>query len=559
MIMCCNYWVYVNISQVSQEKPDSVDIVIMTEKGIKIMKIAKKFFGKIKWLARFVQTLSFFMLVVIFPLNIIQGAESRSESDTERLEAQIWNEAPEKLFQVERGIVNIIQNNPKSVYGHYLYARYLMRLYLENPFDQDVIKKINTVSLQTKMLQQKGEWHFLLEAEYLDMIGESEKAVALVQSLIKDKTIKKSWRAYFDLARYRMGIASNEEITKLLKLSLENMHGNSSIVLPYLITHLKGSESPKALLAHLEKLDKIYHDEQLKMALGQMYSENKRFKEAAQKFSEVIAINPQNGDAQINVVLLNNEGKKENIYEMKKIESILARGDIFLSDERKVGLYFKMGSYYLHSKAFDAANNAFVQALKKNYDKQAMITEIYRDFSREHEYAHLEGFLKYASDKIPGEPFIYGALGRIYSEQLKKQTEAIVSYKNALLLDPEQTDFYNGIGVAFYHMENYGAAINAFQAAISVDPEDALAHYNVACLLAKFGKSREALASLSTAISLDPTLRLSALSDADFASLKESKDFMALTAKHTEPGLGDDEPDVFMVETQDGTAPALSH
>lgn len=55
---------------------------------------------------------------------------------------------------------------------------------------------------------------------------------------------------------------------------------------------------------------------------------------------------------------------------------------------------------------------------------------------------------------------------------------AIREYKQALLLDPENVNVYNSLGVCYGVMEAYDKALEEFQTAISLDPGEVMALYN---------------------------------------------------------------------------------
>lgn len=74
-------------------------------------------------------------------------------------------------------------------------------------------------------------------------------------------------------------------------------------------------------------------------------------------------------------------------------------------------------------------------------------------------------------------------------------------------------------------------AIDLHMQAITVDPEFAPAYYNLAAVFAKTNRSKEALASLNKAISLDEKYRAMAKRDKDFDSVRSLPEFIALTER----------------------------
>src|SRR5690606_24747905 len=94
--------------------------------------------------------------------------------------------------------------------------------------------------------------------------------------------------------------------------------------------------------------------------------------------------------------------------------------------------------------------------------------------------------------------------------------------------EPGRSDFYNGMGLAYYRMQRQEDALRLFKEATKVDPNDATARYNEACVLARLGRVEQAIGSLQEAITLDPRLVHTARKDADFANMNSNADFKKL-------------------------------
>lgn len=75
------------------------------------------------------------------------------------------------------------------------------------------------------------------------------------------------------------------------------------------------------------------------------------------------------------------------------------------------------------------------------------------------------------------------------------------------------------------------AAVRLFEQIVSLNPDDAYAHYNLACGYSRTGRSAEALRELAEAIRLDPKLATAALGDTDLIPLRETTEFKQLTAE----------------------------
>ncbi len=77
---------------------------------------------------------------------------------------------------------------------------------------------------------------------------------------------------------------------------------------------------------------------------------------------------------------------------------------------------------------------------------------------------------------------------------------ALLSYKEALALDPKYADAQNNIGTVYEEVGDYRRSIEAFRAAIALDPQHRVAHNNLANVLKQMAFFPEALAAAEDAV-----------------------------------------------------------
>jgi tetratricopeptide (TPR) repeat protein len=75
---------------------------------------------------------------------------------------------------------------------------------------------------------------------------------------------------------------------------------------------------------------------------------------------------------------------------------------------------------------------------------------------------------------------------------LKRYDEALVAYEQAIRLDPNFAIAYYGKGVALRNLKRYDEAIAAYEQAIRLDPNFAIAYYSKGLALDRLGQSKEA-------------------------------------------------------------------
>lgn len=95
------------------------------------------------------------------------------------------------------------------------------------------------------------------------------------------------------------------------------------------------------------------------------------------------------------------------------------------------------------------------------------------------------------------------AVGRLHLAEGRTDA-AILRFRNALILEPENGEALNGLGVAYGQQGRYELAVEAFRAALASMPDSAHLLNNLGFAQMKAGRLQEAAASLKRALALDP-------------------------------------------------------
>ena len=141
---------------------------------------------------------------------------------------------------------------------------------------------------------------------------------------------------------------------------------------------------------------------------------------------------------------------------------------------------------------------------------------------------HLASLLKNISRSQPGTGVVYAILAETLSEKLGHHDEAIEAFSNAIVLDPNRSDYYNGMGLAYYRKKDFNSALNTFSEASKIDPNDAVARYNEACIHSLLNNKSKAINKLKDALALDPRLTENVKSDADLDNIRGEAAFQEM-------------------------------
>ena len=92
-----------------------------------------------------------------------------------------------------------------------------------------------------------------------------------------------------------------------------------------------------------------------------------------------------------------------------------------------------------------------------------------------------------------------------YDAEENTRAQAIEAYEHALSIDPQKVDALLNCGTLCYEDGNLKKAAGCFMRALQVDPENALAHFNLGSVLEEVGRLEAARLHLRNAVRLDPS------------------------------------------------------
>jgi tetratricopeptide (TPR) repeat protein len=91
-----------------------------------------------------------------------------------------------------------------------------------------------------------------------------------------------------------------------------------------------------------------------------------------------------------------------------------------------------------------------------------------------------------------------------YDAEENTRAQAIEAYDHALSIDPQKVDALLNCGTLCYEEGNLKKAAEYFMRALQADPENALAHFNLGSVLEEIGRLEAARLHLRNAVRLDP-------------------------------------------------------
>jgi tetratricopeptide (TPR) repeat protein len=460
------------------------------------------------------------------------------------IEVRTWTSDENELDQVEHDLVRIIQVQPNSAYAHHLLSHLMVRLYSKNPGDMYLLKQASDLAQQAIDLDPTFPGGYASYAHLLDLMGNTDAAVKLLGDA-EAAGVEPNWRFYLTRARLTADVTSTDTTLNLLRTALSFTETQPDVIVPYIIAILNTQKSPQAVLSSLEDWYSKYPNDLFALSLGLAYSEGRHYIKAEAVYKSILARNPEHLEAAVNLAVLQYKQLKSTEKAITTLEGALAKkqGHLNVASENMIRLH--LGAAYLREKKFDAARGMFDRTVARDPSNVAVLDFVTNAYRGENAHQELVRFLEGVTRNIAGVGIYYALLGETLSEKLGKHAQAVSAYNNAITLDPRRSDFYNGLGLAIYRDKNYDTALKAFVKATEIDPSDATAHYNEACMLSLLGQTDDAISSLAEALTLDPRLLKSAANDDDFRNLRGSVKFRNLMT-------GNEQKDVLRPDTEIG-------
>ena len=464
--------------------------------------------------------------------------EKLAKTDVSSIEDRVWGSDEQDLSRLHLEVVRMMQKRPASPWAHYLLSHIQVRQFSMDPSELHLLRQASELAQQAVDLDPKSEFGYIALSDILDLMGYSGKAAALLDEA-EASGINTTWRFPFTRARLISDQAHNGRVLGLLEKALNAQESRPAVIVPYIVAVLQNSFVGEELIEKLADWNTRNPHLLFDQASAKTYTDLNRPEKAYEIYARIQKSWPENREAKVNAAILLYRNLKRGRDASVLLEKVLAESTENLEASVESTIRVHLAAAYLSQKRNELAKANFLRSMKISSDVVPIIDFAAKEYRVHKQQKGLVDFLIKANREIPGTGIAYALLGETLSETLKDHKKAIRAFRDAITLEPQRSDFYNGLGLTYYRMEQFPDALNLFTAATRVDPNDATARYNEACALALLGRSEEALGSLQEAIALDPRLQLTAQSDKDFASIRQNAEFHALVAS-PENKLGPD-------------------
>ncbi len=457
------------------------------------------------------------------------GETAKANLDIELI---TWQGEKSTFSDIENTLTRRIQVDPYSAKDHYLLAHLYIRKYSESPSEMNLLKKASDLAQQSIDLSPAKEYGYVALAEVLDVMGQTNSALQILRN--NSSPFKKGWRTSFIIARLQLDRLGNDEVLAALKGALNKKGASHEIISPYALAIMKSQYQNSQLLKILRQWNQEHPSETFNLAIGNTLVNQGKYKQAHRIYKKIYTPDYKHQEAMLNdaIILAKHLKKRQKAKTLlRKILKSAAKSSP-TNNVRMAAASRQLGEIYLAERKHRFARKHFVNAVIASPNRFRSLETITESYREQKSYRNLVSTIKALNEEMPGSGILHALLGETLSEDLKDHESALNAFTDAIILEPNRSDFYNGMGLAYYRSNKLNKALSMFNFASQIDPEDAVAKYNSACVMARQNKKSEAITSLREAINLDPRLIQNAKQDKDFRSIRQTQGFNELIEPH---------------------------
>lgn len=464
----------------------------------------------------------------LLALGMTLGAvEALAAPEPRSLEVRVWTADEHELPLLEHDVVREMQVNPTSPMAHHLLAHVLVRIFAKDPGDLYILKQASDLAQQAIDLAPKNGIGYVALADILDLMGNADRGLKLLDDAERSG-IEPNWRFYFTRARLLSDEAGTDKVLGLLETALAFTDAERKIIVPYVVAILQAEAHGEELIKKLDGWNQRFASPLFDLTAAITLADLGKFGKAHDLYTKIIKADPGNKEAKVNDAILLYRDLKEGAKATALFEQVLKDHPEDLSPSVRAMITAHLGAAYFQRKMYEEADRNFVAAYNVERNNLGVLDFMTKIFKEQKAHDRLATLLKKLNDQGPGTGVTYALLGETLSEHLSKHDDALMAFADAIILDPERSDYYNGMGLTYYRQKRYERALKLFVQATEVDPNDATARYNEACVLALMGRKDDAINTLAEALTLDPRLTATAEKDADFKDLRSDRKFKDL-------------------------------
>ncbi len=167
--------------------------------------------------------------------------------------------------------------------------------------------------------------------------------------------------------------------------------------------------------------------------------------------------------------------------------------------------HYNLANSLVFLREYDAALEHYKIALTQNPDLKSAYIDLANLYLLKNDLAMMRRTLKYAISRFKYDPdLVYSAAVVLLDGGDTRTAISLLEYCLSIKHDPK---YWNALGNAYYAMDNYDKAMECYNNALKLDPENAEAWNNKGFTYFTLGQMNAAIDSYTKAIELNPSYR----------------------------------------------------
>ena len=230
--------------------------------------------------------------------------------------------------------------------------------------------------------------------------------------------------------------------------------------------------------------------------LGTIYSRQKRYAPAIERFEHAIVLDPKNAEALNNLaVIYRQTGDPERAIE-------LVRRAIEL-EPRNGEMFYNLGNIHKDRGDLDEAIEAYERSIDADPSLAAAYNNLGTLYDAQDRHEEAMAAFERGLEHDPNHPTLNYNLGNTY-QAVERLHDARRSYEAARKAHPGWNDAINNLGIVMERLGELEEAEEVFNDLLELEPDNYTARNNLGTVLARSGRIDEAIRAFRTALDQAP-------------------------------------------------------
>lgn len=449
--------------------------------------------------------------------------DARAQSDQLLQEARklIVDALPEERERAHETLIEAIRLTPSHVEAHAELSRFMLWQVSMRMVKPDALAQTAALARQVRDLDPNRPLGNYLLCEMMMALGQPKPALQLFEAT------RAEYPNHRDTAAFEARFFSESKPDEALAAAARALSlGVSMDALSPAITvalENKSKQQASDLGADLKAFAMVYPDRWIWHRIGIALRDQRKFEEAKTAFLRAIELgNSVESRLHLGILYYENLGAPESAT--TELETLLAilRSKPAMSPAALALVNSHLALAQLKAGQMENAATYARRSFLSSPESDGIVNSILLEFEKA---GKIDALQKPLQELVRANPLIdYGHI--LLSQIATRRNDHIAAERhlsNAIAVRPERDDLYASRALSRYARKDFLFALQDFDRAIRLSPDQGSHYYNRACMLALLGRSSEAIASLREAVLLDSSFARHARIDSDFAKLRQEK------------------------------------